>query len=207
MLRKGSIYLNSDVYYNFSVRFHQAIIEDFFGLTLNQLKSRGFYFIGWGFSYQAFDTKSNRPLCDFKFDSSTINHGEMFGTEPGLETIEHGPRKLQDWIKVVRFCSSELKYAVQTCPLTWYSWYSFETNFNFQTAKIGKLLPTWSKLHTSLWYKNSPNQCAEEVQPISRSWAWTTWTAKMPESICNKTRAADRSTELRPSGYRKRNYC
>ena len=120
MLRKGSFYLNSEVYYNFSVRFHQAIIEDFFGLTLNQLKSRGFYFIGWGFSYQAFDTKSNRPLCDFKFDSSSINHGEMFGTEPGLETIEHGPRQLQGWIKTIRFCGTKFKHAIYTWPLIWY---------------------------------------------------------------------------------------
>ena len=87
---------NSRGHLIFSIRFHQALIEDFFGLSMSQLKSKGFYFIGWGFSYQATDSRSYEPLCDYEFKSSSVNRGDMFGEEPGLETINHGPRELQD---------------------------------------------------------------------------------------------------------------
>ena len=76
--------------------FHQALLEDFFGLTKSKMLARGLYFIGWGFSYQAFKPQTKSVVCDFEFSSSTINAGDLFDDQPNLNTIEHGNRRLKD---------------------------------------------------------------------------------------------------------------
>ena len=68
--------------------------------------------IGWGFSYQARDTRSNDYVCDFKFKSFTFNAGETInsdinpgfqvftdsGTEDGKKNLVHD--KLQNFIRL-----------------------------------------------------------------------------------------------------------
>ena len=80
------------------MRFHEALMVDYFDMTREEMIAQQLYFIGWGFSYQATDSQTNVALCDFKFKSSTINQGQMFDGVPGLETLEHGGRRLQDKI-------------------------------------------------------------------------------------------------------------
>lgn len=74
---------------------HQVLIEDFFGLSMDQLKSKGYYFVGWPFSYQATRRRVYQPSCDFKF--KTINE-DVIDQKLGLRTINHEPEQLQDWI-------------------------------------------------------------------------------------------------------------
>ena len=56
---------------------------------------RGWYFVGFGFSYQGRDTKTNQLLCDFKFKSGTFNNGNLFTNSP-LKVEHIDTRRLQD---------------------------------------------------------------------------------------------------------------
>ena len=86
---------------------HQVLIQDFFGLSMDQLKSKGYYFVGWPFSYQATRRRVYQPSCDFKFKTSTIDMG-VIDQKLGLKTINHEPKQLEDWIhlfRTIRFSS------------------------------------------------------------------------------------------------------
>ena len=52
-----------------TISLHEALLEDFFGRSVNDLASEGLFISGIGFSYQTLDTKTGSYLCDFKFRS------------------------------------------------------------------------------------------------------------------------------------------
>ena len=73
----------------FRIRFHEATVVDYFGMSRDELLKQNLYFIGFGFSYQAKDTKTNSFACDWKFKSGTLNTSGLFGSDPSLKTVAH----------------------------------------------------------------------------------------------------------------------
>ena len=128
------------------MRFHEALMVDYFGMTKREMIAQNIYFIGWGFSYQATDSRTNKALCDFKFKSSTINQGQMFDGVPGLETIEHGGRDLQD--KVGHF---------------------FRTGFNYMRAFEAARVDVKSILDFDKFYHEQTKTFLPKCPPKSRS--------------------------------------
>ena len=64
-----------------TISLHEALLEDFFGRSVNDLASEGLFISGIGFSYQTLDTKTGSYLCDFKFRSGKpifLFHGDWF---------------------------------------------------------------------------------------------------------------------------------
>ena len=67
------------------------------------MAARGISVIGWGFSYQAKDSKTNNPVCDFEFKSGTFNTGDLFGKALGnaVHMSRRGlQQKMSDFLRI-----------------------------------------------------------------------------------------------------------
>ena len=80
----------------FRTTYHRTLLEDFFGEDIEVLKKRGMFIIGWGFSYQATDSRTSTLKCDFKFTSGTFNTGSLFKSPSALGSIPYGARAIPD---------------------------------------------------------------------------------------------------------------
>ena len=58
-------------------------------MSKEEILRENLYFIGFGFSYQAIDTKTNSLVCDWTFKSGTLNTSGLFGSDPSLKTVAH----------------------------------------------------------------------------------------------------------------------
>ena len=68
-----------------TISLHEALLEDFFGRSVNDLASEGLFISGIGFSYQTLDTKTGSYLCDFKFRSGKLfHHVERYFPSPKI---------------------------------------------------------------------------------------------------------------------------
>merc|ERR1712235_75138 len=56
---------------------HSKLFQDFSGKDQATLEKEGVYYIGWGFSYQKTDSRTNALICDFKDKSSTFNANDI----------------------------------------------------------------------------------------------------------------------------------
>ena len=90
-----------------SLRFHEFLVLDFFGLSRAELNAQNLQFIGWGFSYQARDPYTNALTCDFEFQSGTFNRGDLF--DGILVEVDHSnTRNLQG--KMTNFLRLNFNY-------------------------------------------------------------------------------------------------
>jgi len=71
--------------------FHSKLFQDFAGKDQATLEKEGVYYIGWGFSYQKTDSRTNALFCDFKDNSTTFNKDVIDIPNVGLIPVLENP--------------------------------------------------------------------------------------------------------------------
>ena len=72
---------------SFSEQLYEALIEDFFGRSIDHLvKRQRLRLHGWAFSYRAHSFGQRKAICDFDFKPAPVKHNGIFGPVLGADT-------------------------------------------------------------------------------------------------------------------------
>ena len=104
-------------------------------MSKEEILRENLYFIGFGFSYQAIDTKTNSLACDWKFKSGTLNTSGLFGSDPSLKTVAHrSDRELEQKLSAFLRISFNYMRATKTRKVQVRSIRKFMDHFKTDTS-------------------------------------------------------------------------